>query len=252
MRTLSGLLAKTLTRAPEASEIALARCLFATVIDAPGGLAIMTIHSFCERVLRRYSLEANVPPGFTVLTEEEAREALKEACSGAFASASEGPLRAALECAAAYAREDEFARVLDAMLGKRLEIAHLFSLTPEEEPLPAIEARLRRLFNVAAADTKDSLLARAASVLDSQALAEAVALLNSGSANDTKSAARFEAALRAAGNQARCAALKDAFATGKGEPRASLMTKPLQKRAEALHERLVAAQDAFLDARRKD
>ena len=78
----------------------------------------MTIHSFCERVLRRYSLEANVPPGFTVLTEEEAREALKEACASAFASATEGPLRAALECAAAYAREDEFARVLDAMLGQ--------------------------------------------------------------------------------------------------------------------------------------
>jgi ATP-dependent helicase/nuclease subunit A len=245
--TLGGLLAKTLTRAPEASEIALARCLFATVIDAPGGLAIMTIHSFCERVLRRYSLEANVPPGFTVLTEEEAREALKEACAGAFASASEGPLRAALECAAAYAREDEFARVLDAMLGKRLEIAHLFSLTPEAEPLPAIEARLRRLFNVAAADTKDSLLARAASVLNSQALAEAAGLLNSGSANDTKSAARFEAALKAAGNGARCAALKNAFATGKGEPRASLMTKGLRERAPALFDRLVAAQDAFLD-----
>ncbi len=94
-------LAKTLSRAPAPGEIALARCLFATVIDAPGGLAVMTIHSFCERVLRRYSLEANVPPGFTVLTEEEAREALKEACAGAFASATEGPLRAALECAAA-------------------------------------------------------------------------------------------------------------------------------------------------------
>ncbi len=36
----------------------------------------MTIHGFCERVLRRYSFEANVPPGFTVLTEEEARDAL--------------------------------------------------------------------------------------------------------------------------------------------------------------------------------
>ena len=55
---LNRLLAKALTRAPEANEIALARCLFATVIDAPGGLAIMTIHGFCERVLRRYSLEA--------------------------------------------------------------------------------------------------------------------------------------------------------------------------------------------------
>ncbi len=146
-------LAKTLSRAPAPGEIALARCLFATVIDAPGGLAIMTIHSFCERVLRRYSLEANVPPGFTVLTEEEAREALKEACASAFASATEGPLRSALECAAAYAREDEFARVLDAMLGKRSQIAELFVVTAEEHPLPAIEARLRRLFNLAPRDS---------------------------------------------------------------------------------------------------
>ncbi len=164
---LKDALAKTLTRGPEANEIALARCLFATVIDAPGGLAIMTIHSFCERVLRRYSLEANVPPGFAVLTEEEAREALNEACASAFASATEGPLRAALECAAAYAREDEFARVLDAMLGERSKIAHLLSLTPEEHPLPAIEARLRGLFNLAAGDTREKLLARAAAVLDS-------------------------------------------------------------------------------------
>ncbi len=243
---LKDALAKTLTRAPEANEIALARCLFATVIDAPGGLAIMTIHSFCERVLRRYSLEANVPPGFAVLTEEEAREALKEACAGAFASATGGPLRTALECAAAYAREDEFARVLDAMLSERSKIAHLLSLTAEEHPLPAVEARLRRLFDLAAADTREKLLARAATSLDSQTLAEVVSLLGSGSANDTKSAARFEAALKTAGDEARCAALKEAFATGKGEPRTSLMTMALRKRAPGLYERLVAAQDAFL------
>ncbi|MGO9484907.1 MAG: double-strand break repair helicase AddA, partial [Rhodomicrobium sp.] len=239
-------LAKTLSRAPAPGEIALARCLFATVIDAPGGLAVMTIHSFCERVLRRYSLEANVPPGFTVLTEEEAREALKEACAGAFASATEGPLRAALECAAAYAREDEFARVLDAMLGKRSQIAELFIVTAEEHPLPAIEARLRRLFNLAPRDSREALLARAVSVLDSSALAEAVAVLGGGSANDTKSAARFGAALQAAGGEARCAALKEAFATAKGEPRSSLMTAPLRKRAAALYDRLLAAQDTFL------
>ena len=120
MRSCTGCLPRSCRERPDEAEIALARCLFATVIDAPGGLAIMTIHSFCERVLRRYSLEANVPPGFTVLTEEEAREALKEACAGAFASAPKVRCAAALECAAAYAREDEFARVLDAMLGKRV------------------------------------------------------------------------------------------------------------------------------------
>ena len=55
-------LATLLERAPSPNETALARCLFATVIDAPGGLAIMTIHSFCERVLRRYSLKRTFLP----------------------------------------------------------------------------------------------------------------------------------------------------------------------------------------------
>ena len=73
--TLTANLAKLLGRAPSSAELAAAPCLFASVIDAPGGLSIMTIHGFCERVLRRYSFEANVPPGFTVLTEEEAQVA---------------------------------------------------------------------------------------------------------------------------------------------------------------------------------
>lgn len=244
---LTKLLGKSLGRAPTEAEMALARCLFATVIDAPGGLAIMTIHSFCERVLRRYSFEANVPPGFSVLTEEEAREALKEACASAFASASEGPLRAALERAAANAREDEFARVLEAMLGKRNELAKLFAITDEKDSdaLSIIEARLRRLLSVAPADTSDSLLSRAASVVDSHTLAEAVAVLGSGLKSDCDGAARFEAALRAASNAERFAALKAAFATRAGEPRKSLMTVAVKTRAPALNDRLVAAQAAF-------
>ena len=105
---LSGDLAKLLGRAPGSAELAAAPCLFASVIDAPGGLSIMTIHGFCERVLRRYSFEANVPPGFTVLTEEEARDALSEAQAQAFASAKSGPLRDALNSVVAFAGEAEF------------------------------------------------------------------------------------------------------------------------------------------------
>ncbi len=243
---LKALLATLLDRPPSEAQIALARCLFATVIDAPGGLAIMTIHSFCERVLRRYSLEANVPPGFAVLTEEEARDALQEACASAFASVLEGPMRAALELVAAHAGEREFADVLQAMLGKRSEVAHLFSLTAEEHPLPVIEARLRRLFNLSSADTREALLARAASVLDTPKLEQAIAALKGGSPNDLKSAARFEAARLASGHEAKCDALKEAFATGKGQPRTSLMTAAVKTRAEALYEGLVAAQTAFL------
>jgi len=46
-----------------------ARTLFARAIEAPGGLKIQTIHSFCASVLRRFPLEAGVTPGFTEIDE---------------------------------------------------------------------------------------------------------------------------------------------------------------------------------------
>jgi ATP-dependent helicase/nuclease subunit A len=241
-------LAGLLSRPPANAEMVRACSLFAAVIDAPGGLAIMTIHSFCERVLRRYSLEANVPPGFGVLTEEEAHEALQEASSAAFASATEGPLSEALDCAAAHAGEGEFARVLQAMLAKRNALARLFAITDEEHPhpLPLIEARLRGLFALAPEDHRDGLIARSASLLDTGTLKEGVAALAWGTKTDRECAARFEAVLRAVDAEAVCEALKTAFTTKGGEPRKSLMTAGVRKRVPALHERLCAAQEAFL------
>ncbi|NSX53595.1 double-strand break repair helicase AddA [Parasulfitobacter algicola] len=41
-----------------------ARRLFARAIEAPGGLKIQTIHSFCASLLRRFPLEAGVSPQF--------------------------------------------------------------------------------------------------------------------------------------------------------------------------------------------
>ena len=236
-------LASLLARAPTEAETALARCLFAAVVDAPGGLAIMTIHGFCERVLRRYSFEANVPPGFAVLTEEEARDALAEASASAFASPA---LRDALERVSAHAGEVDFARVLQAMLGRRSAIFNLLSVAAEEEPLAAVEARLRRLFGLARGDTRESLIARSAAVLDAQALRDAVNALSGGTKSDGDGAARFGAALLAEGGEAICAALKAAFCTKTGEPRKALMTAALKKRFAPLHERLCEAQDAFV------
>ena len=46
-----------------------ARTLFARAIEAPGGLKIQTIHSFCAAVLRRFPLEAGVSPGFTEIDD---------------------------------------------------------------------------------------------------------------------------------------------------------------------------------------
>ena len=51
-----------------------ARALFARALETPGGLKIQTIHAFCEKLLRRFPLEAGVSPGFTVLEDAAAAE----------------------------------------------------------------------------------------------------------------------------------------------------------------------------------
>lgn len=53
-----------------------ARRLFARVLDTPGGLKIMTIHSFCQSVLKRFPIEAGLPPHFELMDEQSAVEYL--------------------------------------------------------------------------------------------------------------------------------------------------------------------------------
>ena len=71
----------------DADRLRAARTLFARAIEAPGGLKIQTIHSFCAAILRRFPLEAGVSPGFTEIDERvQARliaELLDEMAEGA-------------------------------------------------------------------------------------------------------------------------------------------------------------------------
>jgi ATP-dependent helicase/nuclease subunit A len=59
--------------------LARARTLFAKVIDAPGsGLAIQTIHSFCQSLLASFPEEAGLAPGFRALDEREIAEVRRD------------------------------------------------------------------------------------------------------------------------------------------------------------------------------
>ncbi|SLN43824.1 ATP-dependent helicase/nuclease subunit A [Roseovarius litorisediminis] len=64
-----------------------ARRLFAQAIEAPGGLKIQTIHSFCSSLLRRFPLESGVSPQFTEMEERTAdllrNEIVEDLASGA-------------------------------------------------------------------------------------------------------------------------------------------------------------------------
>ena len=59
---------------PSNKDIARARRLFAGVLEAKGGMKILTIHSFCQSLLKRFPLEARVSPNFEVMDEGDAKE----------------------------------------------------------------------------------------------------------------------------------------------------------------------------------
>ena len=131
-----------------AERRAFARTLFAKVIDASGGgLAIQTIHSFCQSLLGGFPEEAGLAPGFRALDEAEIAELRSSTLSDMVAHAErndpalakriadlalavdEGSLRAYLDrCAAA-------ADALDALpSGLRPWIRSAFGLPTDATP----------------------------------------------------------------------------------------------------------------------
>ncbi len=61
------------------AQIMAAQKLFAETIDSPGGLRIMTIHSFCQSVLGRFPLEAGLAPNFQLMDEVQASALMAQA-----------------------------------------------------------------------------------------------------------------------------------------------------------------------------
>lgn len=72
-------------------QLAKARALFAKALETPGGLRIETLHAFAGRVLRRFPLEAGVPPGFQELDDVDGAELWRTASRQTFDKLIETP-----------------------------------------------------------------------------------------------------------------------------------------------------------------
>ncbi len=92
-----------------------ARTLFARVLDLPGGMRIGTIHAFCQSLLRRFPLEANLSPHFRLVDDADAASALREAREEMLAGAHDSERRADLQTLAGLSTEQQFSRLVAAM-----------------------------------------------------------------------------------------------------------------------------------------
>lgn len=99
-----------------------ARRLFARVLDTPGGLKIMTIHSFCQSVLKRFPVEAGLPPHFELMDEQSAIEYLLNCQRGMIAAARaqpESPVAEAFATLALYLNQEDMSGLMAQIMAKR-------------------------------------------------------------------------------------------------------------------------------------
>ncbi len=117
-------LTKLLDKPATTEEIHAARKLFAQVIDTPGGIQIMTIHSFCQSILARFPLEAGLTPNFRVLEENQATPLLLRAIEHVLKHGSE-PTKEAINTISREINEDQFFQLVKDIIKERTEFQSL-------------------------------------------------------------------------------------------------------------------------------
>lgn len=182
-------------------RLALARQLFARAIEAPGGLRILTIHSFCATLLRRYPLEAGVSPGFREMDERTTQQLRDEVLQ-------DMADRRAPEAFEALAALDT-AHDPATFLGMICANAESF-----EAPLTPKEALAR--FGLAPSETLPGLLGEVFLGEESALLSKLAQILAHGSSTDQKHAARLRPLLFKAADQFTLRELEAIFLTGAG------------------------------------
>jgi ATP-dependent helicase/nuclease subunit A len=178
---LDGDLAPLLGRAATAPERGRARRLLAQVLDLPSGLPIMTIHGFCQSLLRRFPLEAGVPPHFDVIEPRTAADLMREAQEEVLASR-QAPIRADLATLAVLLGEASLAEGLAALREQRLRFGADLS------DAAAAVAALYRTLGLPAGATPETIRAAACEdpAIDRTALIGACRALEDGSDKDAE------------------------------------------------------------------
>jgi ATP-dependent helicase/nuclease subunit A len=180
------------------SDLRVARRLFAQALETPGGLKIQTIHSFCQTVLGRFPLEANVPPGFRILDEQSSRELMAAARSAVLERAGSGDTRlfAALGHLVTKMSERRLNDILDTALGSDRRALERF-LSSLDRTGDALSDMFRRAHGLESGEAEESIIASFCTEerRESARLREAAEWLAGGAKSDKEKGNRLRDAL---------------------------------------------------------
>jgi ATP-dependent helicase/nuclease subunit A len=225
----------------DAEMIGRARRLFATVLDAPQGLAIETIHAFAQGLIASFPIEAGVTPGFKTLDDREGTALRRRLLGDAIDRADEEGDDDFLADLAAISIAGGEAR-LPAVIGRLAgHDAALATLRRE-----AVTPMLRRGLRMADGGNAETALATAMARFDADSVAHLADAFMAYGAPTAKAAAegvRFW--LGADDRAAHFERLRCFFLTGKHEPRSPKAVPAAAEKAQpglcALFSELAAA-----------
>jgi len=185
-------------RAPSDAEYIRARRLFASVLDAPGGIKIQTIHSFCGSILGRFPLEAGIAPNFQELDDRTAAEMMEVARDRLLmATRQEGQenLQMALNIVSEKVNEQDFTQLMQGLSSRRGRLKRFFQA---HNGLKGALAYLANYIEIDPDLTEEQLISEASeeNTFDGPALREALEVLLVGTKTDQKNAAAMEDWLR--------------------------------------------------------
>ncbi len=236
-------LTELLGATPTGEETRRARQLFARVLEAPGGMKIMTIHAFCQSVLRRFPLEAGVVPHFQVLEDRDSAALLEEAQVRLLAAAQhdEGDLGAAVEAVSSRVHETRFPDLMKEVTRARTRFAALLGAQGGfDGVLDGLSARLGVPADIRTVDVLEAACADTA--FDRDGVARAAAALAAGSKTAQGFSDRLAAWLES-GPDVRVATFDgyaQVFVTGDGTPRQKLPNKDVRDIEPDIDEILLA------------
>jgi ATP-dependent helicase/nuclease subunit A len=198
-------------------QLKAARALFARALETPGGLRIETIHAFCARVLRRFPLEAGVPPGFVELEEEDAREIWQKARNDAILKAAETEPEA-LALISREAGRDGATSALDSLRSSASQL-RAFAAAHDDD-FDKIRESLKRIISPPALSA-DALVERAMTAeFPRAAIKSVIGALASGKPTDQKLADTLTNVLAATDPGSALELYQSVFFTATGQPRA--------------------------------
>ena len=244
---LADALADLTGQAPSSELQRDARRLFARVLDAPGGLRIQTIHAFCQSLLRRFPLEAALPPQFAVIDTRAQAELLDQARNALLRE----PSRSEADALAILSREvgdQTFSELVGAILSIQHRLADLLRRCGS---MDGVRTALRDRLGLAPGEDAQTILAAACAdaAFDGAGLRMVTGALLASDKKTDKERGEILAGWLAGDAEHRktgFAAYRGQFLTEAGEIRQRLCTKSVQQRLPGAEDILAAEASRIL------